>query len=134
MEFMPNIDFRDLYPRLDLKDIKFIILQVLRGLEFAHSMGIIHRDVKPGNVLMDMVEENGVKRRAVKVVDWGLAEFYTPGKRFNCRVASRYFKAPELLLSNNYYDYQLDTWSTGCMLAGMMFAREPFFRGTDNDD
>ena len=83
---------------------------------------------------MDMVEENGVRRRAVKVVDWGLAEFYTPGKRFNCRVASRYFKAPELLLSNNYYDYQLDTWSTGCMLAGMMFAREPFFRGTDNDD
>jgi casein kinase II subunit alpha len=107
---------------------------VLRGLEFAHSVGIIHRDIKPGNVLMDMVEENGVRRRAVKVVDWGLAEFYTPGKRFNCRVASRYFKAPELLLSNNYYDYQLDTWSTGCMLAGMMFAREPFFRGTDNDD
>ena len=75
-----------------------------------------------------------MKKRAVKIVDWGLADFYIPGKRFNCRVASRYFKAPELLLSNNYYDYQLDTWSTGCMLAGMMFAKEPFFRGSDNDD
>lgn len=50
------------------------------------------------------------------------------------RVASRYFKAPELLLGNQYYDYQLDIWSVGCMLAGMMFVREPFFKGADNQD
>ncbi len=61
-----------------------------------------------------------------------MADFYTPGNKFNVRVASRYFKAPELLVDYNYYDYQLDTWSVGCMLAGMMFGREPFFKGTDN--
>ena len=71
---------------------------------------------------------------SLKIIDWGLADFYHPSKRFNCRVASRYFKAPELLLGNNYYDYQLDIWSTGCMLAGMMFNKEPFFKGSDNDD
>jgi casein kinase II subunit alpha len=47
-------------------------------------------------------------------------------------VASRYFKAPELLVGNGHYDYQLDVWSVGCMLAGMMFNREPFFKGADN--
>ena len=64
--------------------------------------------------------------RLCKIVDWGLADFYTPIKKFNCRVASRYFKGPELLLGNNYYDYSLDIWSTGCMLAGMVFNKEPF--------
>jgi casein kinase II subunit alpha len=51
---------------------------------------------------------------------------------YNVRVASRYFKAPELLVGNNYYDYQLDIWSVGCMMAGMMFVKEPFFKGQDN--
>ena len=50
------------------------------------------------------------------------------------RVASRYFKAPELLVGNGYYDYQLDIWSVGCMLGGMIFNREPFFKGADNQD
>lgn len=59
MEFMANTEFRTLYPQLDASDIKFIILQVLRGLNYAHSMGIIHRDIKPGNVLMDLSEKDG---------------------------------------------------------------------------
>ena len=131
MEYVPNTEYRTLYPLMKPNDIKWMILQVLRGLNFAHSRGIIHRDIKPGNVLMN-IDEKG--KRTCKIVDWGLADFYIPSKRFNCRVASRYFKGPELLLGNNYYDYSLDIWSTGCMLAGMIFNTEPFFRGADNDD
>ncbi len=74
------------------------------------------------------------KNKLAKIADWGLADFYIPGKSYNVRVASRFFKAPELLVDMREYDYQIDIWSVGCMLAGMVFAREPFFKGTDNKD
>ncbi|GFZ10178.1 casein kinase alpha 1 [Actinidia rufa] len=66
----------------------------------------------------------------LRLIDWGLAEFYHPGKEYNVRVASRYFKGPELLVDLQDYDYSLDMWSLGCMFAGM----EPFFYGHDNHD
>jgi casein kinase II subunit alpha len=63
-----------------------------------------------------------------------LAEFYHPGTDYHIRVGSRYYKAPELLVGFKQYDYSLDMWSVGCMLAAMIFRREHFFRGSDNDD
>ena len=98
-KYVHHQDFRVMYPNLTKRAIKVLILQILLGLDYAHSRGIIHRDIKPGNVLMNLHDESAV------IVDWGLADFYYPSKRFNVRVASRYFKAPELLLGNNYYDY-----------------------------
>lgn len=59
-------------------------------------MGIMHRDVKPHNVMIDH------EHRKLRLIDWGLAEFYHPGQEYNVRVASRYFKGPELLA-----DYQV---------------------------
>ena len=56
------------------------------------------------------------------------------GYRYNVRVASRYFKGPELLVDLQDYDYGLDMWSLGCMFAGMIFRKEPFFYGHDNYD
>lgn len=53
---------------------------------------------------------------------------------YNVRVASRYFKGPELLVDFRQYDYSLDLWSLGCMLAGIIFKKEPFFHGHDNYD
>jgi len=127
-EHVNNSDFRKLYPLLALDDIRTYLFEVLRALAFAHSKGVMHRDVKPHNVMIDH------KERKVRLIDWGLAEFYHPNKEYNVRVASRYFKGPELLVDLQDYDYSLDIWSVGCMLAGMLFKKEPFFHGHDNRD
>jgi casein kinase II subunit alpha len=70
----------------------------------------------------------------LRLIDWGLAEFYHPGTEYNVRVASRYFKGPELLVDFQEYDYSLDMWSLGAMFASMIFRKEPFFHGNSNSD
>ena len=127
-EYVNNKDFKTLYPTFSSYDISFYVFELLKALDFCHSMGIMHRDVKPHNVMID--HEN----RKLRLIDWGLAEFYHPRKEYNVRVASRYFKGPELLVDLQDYDYSLDMWSLGCMVAGMLFRKEPFFYGQDNHD
>lgn len=78
-----------------------------------------------------MIDHN---KRQLRLIDWGLAEFYHKDQEYNVRVASRYFKGPELLVDMQDYDYSLDLWSFGCMFAGLIFKKEPFFRGLDNKD
>uniref|UniRef100_M4ESP9 Protein kinase domain-containing protein n=1 Tax=Brassica campestris TaxID=3711 RepID=M4ESP9_BRACM len=108
-EYVNSTDFKVLYPTLTDYDIRYYIYELLKALDYCHSQGIMHRDI-------------------------GLAEFYHPGKEYNVRVASRYFKGPELLVDLQDYDYSLDMWSIGCMFAGMIFRKEPFFYGHDNQD
>lgn len=121
-------DHKTLYPKLTDMDIRYYIYQLLQALHFAHSRGIMHRDVKPHNVMIDP------ETRQLRLIDWGLAEFYHPTVPYNVRVASRYYKGPELLVDFQEYDYSLDMWSLGCMFAGMIFVKETFFHGRDNDD
>eukprot|EP01033_Poteriospumella_lacustris_P003476 gene3474-2567_t len=127
-EHINNTDFKTLYPTLTDYDIRYYIFELLKALDFCHSNGIMHRDVKPHNVMIDH------EKRQLRLIDWGLAEFYHRGQEYNVRVASRYFKGPELLVDFQEYDYSLDMWSLGCMFAGMIFKKEPFFHGHDNYD
>jgi len=127
-EFVNNSDFRVLYPQLNDLEIRFYMYELVRALDYCHSMGVMHRDVKPHNVMIDH------PNKQLRLIDWGLAEFFHPGQEYNVRVASRYFKGPELLVEHRTYDYTLDMWSLGCMLAGILFRKEPFFRGNDNID
>ena len=127
-EHVNNTDFKVLYPTLTDYDIRFYIFELLKALDYCHSNGVMHRDVKPHNVMIDH------EKRQLRLIDWGLAEFYHPGREYNVRVASRYFKGPELLVDLQEYDYSLDMWSLGCMFAGMIFRKEPFFHGHDNYD
>jgi len=127
-EFVNNTDFKVLYPTLSDYEIRYYINELLKALDFAHSNGIMHRDVKPHNVMIDH------SKRKLRLIDWGLAEFYHQNQEYNVRVASRYFKGPELLVDLQDYDYSLDMWSLGCMFAGMIFRKEPFFHGHDNHD
>lgn len=127
-EFIDNTDFKVLYPTFSDYDVRYYIFELLKALDFCHSRGIMHRDVKPHNVMIDH------EKRKLRLIDWGLAEFYHPHTEYNVRVASRYFKGPELLVDFQEYDYSLDMWSLGCMFASMIFRKEPFFHGHDNYD
>lgn len=60
------------------------------------------------------------QKRQLRLIDWGLAEYYHPGFSYNVRVASRSYKGPELLVDFQEYDYSLDMWSLGCMFAGIV--------------
>ncbi|TID31384.1 hypothetical protein CANINC_000013 [Pichia inconspicua] len=127
-EYVNNTEFRSLYSTFTDYDIRFYMFQVLEALDYAHSMGIMHRDVKPHNIMIDH------EKRKLRLIDWGLAEFYHPGTEYNVRVASRYFKGPELLVDYRFYDYSLDMWSFGATIASIVFRKEPFFHGKSNTD
>lgn len=127
-EHIPSIETKVLARSFNLEDIRLYTYKILEALDFCHSHGIMHRDVKPLNVVIN--HEN----RDLRLIDFGLADFYKPDQEYNVRVASRYYKGPELLVDDKLYHYSLDIWSMGCTLAGMMFGVDTFFKGQDNYD
>jgi casein kinase II subunit alpha len=128
MERCQSQDLVGLFSKVSEEDFKFYMFEVLKIIDSAHAKGVMHRDIKPSNILIDH------SQRSVKIIDWGLAEFYFPDRPFNVKVASRYYKAPELLVNYQYYDYSVDMWAFGVMFAGFIFKKHPFFHGHDNYD
>lgn len=95
--------------------------QTLRTLKYAHSKGIMHRDIKPPNVMMN------TRTLQVRVIDWGISDTYHPLKNFSTDIGTIPFQPPELLLEYVHYNTSFDIWSTGCMFAEMMFQKKNFF-------
>ncbi|KAH6951476.1 kinase-like domain-containing protein [Fusarium avenaceum] len=122
LEHVDNTDFRTLYPQFSDTDIRYYTRELLQALEFAHGEGIMHRDIRPHNVVIDH------QNRKLRLIGWSSAEFYQPGEEFELCVGI--FKPPELLLCYERYDYSMDMWSFGTMLAAMIFRKEPFFHGS----
>ena len=125
---MPCIETKLLSPSLTDMDVRLYIFKILQALEYSHTHGIMHRDVKPLNIVINH------EKKQLRLIDWGLADFYVPEKEYNVRVASRYYKGPELLVDDKLYHYSLDIWSLGCTMAGMIFKIDTFFKGSDNYD
>eukprot|EP01017_Pseudomicrothorax_dubius_P029632 TRINITY_DN3619_c0_g1_i1.p1 TRINITY_DN3619_c0_g1~~TRINITY_DN3619_c0_g1_i1.p1 ORF type:complete len:346 (+),score=101.08 TRINITY_DN3619_c0_g1_i1:66-1103(+) len=128
LEYAPNVEYRLAHQKMVDLDARIYMYELLRTLDSVHSKGIMHRDIKPLNIMYDP------EKKEIKLVDWGLAEFYLPNTAYNVKVASRYYKAPELLVDYTFYDYAIDIWGAGAVLAGIVFMREPFFQGNDNVD
>ena len=128
LDWSENRQISEVLPKMTTVDIAHYIKCVLEALVFAHDHGIMHRDVKPGNIMYDW------DTKEVKLIDWGLAEYYEPGRRYPVRVATRHYKGPELLLNCETYGPSLDIWCLGCTLASLLFKMIPFFKGKDNDD
>lgn len=107
-------------------EIQLYMYKLIQALDAFHSRGVMHRDIKPRNVLYNR------RTKELRVIDLGLSDLYFPGKSHNPSVASRHYKSPELLFDYPYYDYGIDVWSAGCMLATLVFDLDPFFNGADS--
>jgi casein kinase II subunit alpha len=119
---------------LSIDEIKLYMYKLLHAILSLHTRNIMHRDIKPRNVIITRGDATS-SVQSLTLLDLGLAEYiHESNQRYNVRVASRNYKGPELLIGNEYYDYSLDLWGAGCILAGLLFRREPFFRGRDNID
>jgi casein kinase II subunit alpha len=127
MELIENTDCRVLFSEITPFDQKVYMYKVLQAIEFAHAKGIMHRDIKPQNIMMDPV------KKVLRVIDWGLADYFTQGNAYQVRVATRHYKSPELLLGYQFYTKSVDIWAVGVTFATMLFKRStPLFRGRDN--
>lgn len=122
-EYVESIDFRVLQLHSSDADIRYYVYELLTTLAYAHSLGVMHRDVKQSNLCINH------KEHILKLIDWGMAENVYPQTVYSHRVGTRFFKAPELLLHLSYYDHRVDMWSVGCILGSWMFKMEPLFNG-----
>ncbi|KAK6123765.1 hypothetical protein DH2020_042496 [Rehmannia glutinosa] len=103
--------------------VKCYMKQLLSGLEHCHNNGVLHRDIKCSNLLID---NEGI----LKIADFGLASFFDPERKkpMTSRVVTLWYRPPELLLGATCYGVGVDLWSAGCILAEL-FAGKPIMRG-----
>eukprot|EP00929_Paragymnodinium_shiwhaense_P012551 TRINITY_DN11986_c0_g1_i1.p1 TRINITY_DN11986_c0_g1~~TRINITY_DN11986_c0_g1_i1.p1 ORF type:complete len:306 (+),score=41.93 TRINITY_DN11986_c0_g1_i1:219-1136(+) len=104
---------------------QFFLYQILRGMKYVHSAQVIHRDLKPRNLLVNSSCD-------LKICDFGLARVRFSDKEWVCPmteyVCTRWYRAPEVLCSWTDYSEAIDIWSVGCILAEMII-RKPLFAG-----
>jgi len=107
--------------------IKHLAYQLCCGIEFCHANRILHRDLKPQNLLIDA-------RLRLKIADFGLARAYTvPVPKYTHEVVTVWYRAPEILLGSSLYSVPVDQWSVGCIL-GEMATGAPLFAGDSEID
>lgn len=104
--------------------VQFLVYQTLRGLKYIHSAGIIHRDLKPSNLAVNEDCE-------LKILDFGLAR--QAEAEMTGYVATRWYRAPEIMLNWMHYNQTVDIWSVGCIMAELITGKT-LFPGSDHID
>lgn len=104
--------------------VQFLVYQILRGLKYIHSAGIIHRDLKPSNIAVNEDCE-------LKILDFGLAR--QEDSEMTGYVATRWYRAPEVMFNWMHYTNGVDMWSVGCIMAELLTSKT-LFPGNDHID
>jgi serine/threonine protein kinase len=112
----------------DMAYIKSMLYQLLTGIAVVHSKRMIHRDLKPCNLL---ISQNG---KTLKIADFGLArKLSLPGHEYTVEVCTLWYRAPEILLTNGDYEKPSDVWAAGCIF-GELIGLTPLFSGDSSID
>lgn len=110
---------------LSNQHVCYFTYQILRGLKYIHSANVLHRDLKPSNLLLN-------SNCDLKICDFGLARVSDPTEvqegQLTEYVATRWYRAPEIMLNARGYSKAIDVWSVGCILAEML-TNQPLFPG-----
>jgi len=129
LEYMQSDLHKIIYSdnKLSEDHIAYMTYQILCGLKYMHSAKVYHRDLKPGNILVNADCH-------VRICDMGLARGVSDiSEELTEYVVTRWYRAPEVVLSASHYSEALDVWSVGCILAEL-YNRKPLFRGEDYSD
>jgi len=119
--------FLDAKEKLDMPTLKSFLYQLLRGIAFCHDRRVLHRDLKPQNLLIN-------KDGELKLADFGLARaFGIPVRSYTHEVVTLWYRAPDVLMGSRKYSTPVDIWSVGCIFGEMITGR-PLFPGSSEQD
>uniref|UniRef100_H2ZHI2 non-specific serine/threonine protein kinase n=1 Tax=Ciona savignyi TaxID=51511 RepID=H2ZHI2_CIOSA len=117
-------EFIDREPKLDEALASYIFRQIASAVDFLHQEGVVHRDIKDENVIIDEYFQ-------CKLIDFGSASFYQPGKTFSTFCGTIEYCSPEVLLGNSYQGPELEMWALGVTLYTLVFGENPFLTAED---